>query len=323
MTLLAGIGHGIEVGDMDHALLDRALDAMRDADACEGSDRPETQRVKILSNGRTSHLSYCSNVHHPGRAGTRTSPSFAVTCRRCATRSPTAPGGRPDSGTGGERRDAFGHRPPLAARALGELEDEATFARFRAWLDAERCYVFTINGFPYGAFHGRAVKADVYRPDWSEPARLDYTCRLATLLARLDPPDAHGSISTLPARSSRGPRPPREAAIVENLLRAVAHCARLERDTGAHVALALEPEPRCLLETADEAARFVEERLLATVPVQRLAALASLSASAARRALHRHLGVCHDVCHSAVEFEAPRAAFDRYAAAASTSSSCS
>ena len=44
-------------------------------------------------------------------------------------------------------------------------------------------YVFTINGFPYGAFHGTPVKAEVYRPDWRDPERLRYTNQLADLLA--------------------------------------------------------------------------------------------------------------------------------------------
>ena len=42
-------------------------------------------------------------------------------------------------------------------------------------------YVFTINGFPYGPFHGQPVKAAVYRPDWREAERGRYTADLAEL----------------------------------------------------------------------------------------------------------------------------------------------
>ena len=38
-------------------------------------------------------------------------------------------------------------------------------------------------------------------------------------------------------------------------------------------------------------------------------AIASVNAEAARVALRRHLGVCYDVCHGAVEYEDPAAAF--------------
>lgn len=262
--------------------------------------------MRILSDARVSHLSYCTNVH-PGEDWER---HFDELRRHVPGVRYALAAGHP-----GRLEEPFGIGLRLAARALATLETPDAFARFRAWLEREGCYVFTVNGFPYGAFHGEPVKSNVYRPDWSEPARLDYTRRLATLLARLDPPDAHGSISTLPGTFAAWADAEREGAIVENLLSAVAHCVALERDSGVRISLAIEPEPCCLLETAEETARFFEERLLVTSAVQRLAALADLSAADARRALRRHVGVCHDVCHSAVEFEAPGEALDRYAAA--------
>ena len=258
--------------------------------------------MRIRTDGKDTHLSYCTNVH-PGEDW---SAHFAELRRH-------VPAVREALAGEGEARAPFGLGLRLSARALDALESPATFARFTAWLDAEDCYVYTINGFPYGAFHGEAVKADVYRPDWSDPARLDYTCRLATLLARLAPPDAFGSISTLPGTFKAWTNPVREAAIVDNLLRAVAHCVQLERDSGVRVALAIEPEPCCLLETAEETTHFFERRLLSMRGVRRLAELTALSARDARHALRRHLGVCHDVCHSAVEFEAPNEALDLYA----------
>ena len=263
--------------------------------------------MRIGDDGRTSHLSYCSNIH-PGEGWEE---HFAELRRHVpAVRDSLAA----DAGRG-TRTEPFGIGLRLAARALEALEDEATFSRFRAWLDEHDAYVFTINGFPYGAFHGAPVKERVYRPDWSEPARLDYTCRLATLLARLAPPDAFGSISTLPGTFKAWREPARERAIVEHLLAATAHCVRLERESGVRVAIALEPEPCCLLETAEETVAYFETRLLAMTSVARLASMLGTDAAEARRALYRHLGVCHDVCHSAVEFESPRETLDRYAAA--------
>ena len=55
--------------------------------------------------------------------------------------------------------------------------------RFRDWCDAEGFCVPTLNGFPYGRFHGEGVKEKVYLPDWRDPERLRYTNLLADLLA--------------------------------------------------------------------------------------------------------------------------------------------
>ena len=40
-------------------------------------------------------------------------------------------------------------------------------------------YVFTLNGFPYGAFHATRVKEHVYLPDWRDRRRLRRDARTA------------------------------------------------------------------------------------------------------------------------------------------------
>ena len=72
-----------------------------------------------------------------------------------------------------------------ASRQLGQADE---LEQFRAWLEDNRCYVFTVNGFPYGDFHGTRVKEDVYTPDWTTPERVEYTKRLFDILAALVPP---------------------------------------------------------------------------------------------------------------------------------------
>ena len=69
---------------------------------------------------------------------------------------------------------------------------------FQKWLEEKNCYVFTINGFPYGNFHGERVKEQVYRPDWSTSDRLEYTVLLFEILEKLLQPGEEGSVSTLP-----------------------------------------------------------------------------------------------------------------------------
>ena len=72
-----------------------------------------------------------------------------------------------------------------------------------AWLDDAGLYVALINGFPHGTFHGTAVKAAVYAPDWRDTSRLAYTLSLIDVLRQLLPADVEGSISTTPKSASR------------------------------------------------------------------------------------------------------------------------
>ena len=69
---------------------------------------------------------------------------------------------------------------------------------FHRWCGKEGFYVATVNGFPYGTFHHAPVKQSVYLPDWRFTERLDYTKKLAELLAIWLPDGMTGSISTVP-----------------------------------------------------------------------------------------------------------------------------
>ncbi len=246
--------------------------------------------MQLAGAPQLGHLTYCTNVH----AG-ETWPEVLASLERHLPdiKAEVAP----------ERPLGLGLR--LSALAARALDEPAAFAELGALLREGDYYVFTINGFPYGPFHGQRVKEGAYRPDWSEPARLDYSNRLADLLARLLPEGVDGTVSTVPG-TFKPWADGAAAAITENLLRHAAHLVALEERTGRTIALALEPEPYCLLETIAETVAFFEQQLLATPAAKRLAELAGLSAGAAADALRRHLGVCYDVCHAAVEFEDPR-----------------
>ena len=76
--------------------------------------------------------------------------------------------------------------------------------------------------------------------------------------------------------------------------------------TGKDIALALEPEPKCFLETLEETARYFEEELFGEQAITLMAELTGRARGAAADALRRHIGVCYDVCHAAVEFEQAR-----------------
>jgi len=150
----------------------------------------------------------------------------------------------------------------------------------------------TLNAFPFGDFHGTRVKEQVYLPDWADRRRFDYTLACARLLTALVPPGGEGSISTLPLGfKGFGHGPDFLAAACDALVACARELAVLESVTGRVIRLALEPEPCCILETTAETVAFFN----------------GLFERAARAGVEhearRHIGVCYDVCHQAVEFE--------------------
>lgn len=241
------------------------------------------------------HLTYCTNIH----AGEPLGEVMASLARHLpAIKREVAP----------DRTLGVGLR--LGHAAAEGLRERAALEALKRFLAEGGYYVFTLNGFPYGAFHGRTVKQDAYKPDWSDPHRLAYTSLLADILAELLPPGQEGTISTVPCTFKPWAEG-RLDAITDNLLRHVAHLVAIAQRSGQALALALEPEPCCYLETIEETVAFFKERLYGRAAVARLAALAGLSLAQAESALRRHIGVCYDVCHAAVEFEDPKASFAR------------
>ena len=245
------------------------------------------------------HLTYCTNIH----AG-ESWPDVLEGLRRHlpAIKEQASP----------DRPLGVGLR--LSAAAAEALSAPAAFSDLRSLLNEGPYYVFTINGFPYGAFHGKPVKEGVYRPDWGDGARLTYTNRLADLLADLVPEDMQGSVSTVPG-TFKPWADGAVASITENLIQHAAHLVALRERTGRMITLALEPEPCCFLETVAETIAYFEQHLFSDAAGARLADLAGLSRGAAQDALRQHLAVCYDVCHAAVEFEDPRDSIARLRAA--------
>jgi sugar phosphate isomerase/epimerase len=237
------------------------------------------------------HLTYCTNIH-PGEQWEQVRQNLrqhvaAVKARVCPDR-------------------PFGVGLWLSAAAARTLQEPETFRELEQLLEAEGLYVFTLNGFPYGAFHGGPIKTRVYEPDWRDPRRLEYSDALATLLCGLLPPGVSGSISTLPGGYKPNIRTPAdEQAIADNLLRHVAHLHRLHEQTGKSIALALEPEPCCYIETIDEAIAFFDAQLRSPRALHTLQALTGTTPARASELLARHIGVCLDTCHAAVEYEQP------------------
>jgi len=231
------------------------------------------------------HLGYCTNIHR-GETWEETFRGLSQYTLAVKSRvSPTQP---------------YGIGLRLSHEAAIELSQPAVLGKFKDWLAANDCYVFTINGFPYGRFHGGRVKEQVFAPDWTTPERLEYTNRLFDLLVEIAPEGAEGSISTLPGSFKEFIEDDSQVeAIVANLLACHRHIEDLRQRTGRDLHLGLEPEPLGLFENSPETVQFFE-RLHK-----------SADGAAERESLRRNLGMNYDCCHLAVEFETAKEAIQR------------
>lgn len=223
--------------------------------------------------GSTVHLSYCTNVHAAedldgvlAQLG-----AYAEPVRRRL------------------HRDRLGIGLWLARDAAHDLtSDPAALRRLRGELDARGLEVVTLNGFPYQGFGDEYVKYRVYRPDWTEPDRLEHTADLARLLAALLPDDiTEGTVSTLPLAWRTGFDAERRRTALDALCALARQLDALEELTGRSIRVGLEPEPGCTVETTADA----------------IEALTGEGAPPAHR-----IGVCVDTCHLATSFEDPEQA---------------
>jgi sugar phosphate isomerase/epimerase len=248
----------------------------------EGVTRPDARQAHCF-------LAYCTNVH-PGDTLARTKAMLeqhAVRVRALAL--PDAPLDTP-----------LGIGLWLSAQSARELLAEADgTARFRDWLRERRLAVRTINGFPYGDFHGETVKTRVYHPHWADPNRSMFTLDLARILVQLvEPGTRTASISTVPvgwrpdfSNEGCGASVGLAAAQLEWI---AGKLAELEESTGIRITVDLEPEPGCLLDESEHVVALFDQCFQSDET-------------------RRHLGVCHDICHSAVMFEEQDDALERYA----------
>ncbi|MEM7257355.1 MAG: metabolite traffic protein EboE [Pseudomonadota bacterium] len=247
--------------------------------------------------GSSYHLTYCSNIHKG-----ESLPEVMANLR-CHI---------PEIRAALKHHSAFGIGLRLSAQAASELAEETAMHELSQILQQQQAYIFTINGFPYGPFHGTRVKEDVYLPDWKDPERLRYTNQLADLLVELLPDGQTGSISTVPGAFKSCVNGEQDIQRMTDLL--VSHCAhlvRLQRATGKLIVLALEPEPCCFLETIEESVEFFTRHLFSESAALSLGEAVNVDVADAQKLLRRHLTLCLDLCHAAVEFEHADQCFDR------------
>src|SRR3954468_22075821 len=153
------------------------------------------------------HLTYCTNIH----AG-ESWPEIRLSLdgHVPAIKAAVAP----------DRPLGIGLR--LSGAAAARARQPGELAAFRDQLAALGAYVFTVNAFPFGRFHGTRVKEDVYLPDWRGVERVRFTADSGAVLAALLPDGTLGSISTVPgAFKPNGRSEVPVATMVSNLLLAV------------------------------------------------------------------------------------------------------
>lgn len=246
-----------------------------------------------LDNPPHSHLTYCTNIH-PGETLSEIEHNLETFV------SEVKAGVCPDA--------PFGLGIRLSAKAAKELGRPGQIERLKEKLTGLGFYIFTLNGFPYGDFSRTRVKENVYLPDWTSEARLEYSNKLAGHLAALLPDDPHieGTISTVPGGFGGNIGSDREVErIVKMLTRHAAFLFSLREQTGKKITLELEPEPMCFLETTEQSVRFFTEKLFSRQSARELAAITGMGESQSEQFWHDHFGICFDSCHVALQYEEP------------------
>ena len=250
--------------------------------------------MQLDTGGRLGELTYCTNIH-AGEQWADVHASLAEKLPRIKAQ--VAP----------EQPLGLGLR--ISAAMAESLSTEAERDALKTLL-GDDYYVFTVNAFPYGAFHGQPVKDGAYRPDWTDDERLRYTNQTADVLAGFVPRGAYASISTVPCSFKPWFATQQHAAVsadcATRIGRHAAHLHQIYERDGVHLTLAIEPEPFCLLETIAETVEFFEQHLCAGAGLAAFVAASGCDVGEASSLMRRYVGVCYDVCHAAVEYEDPR-----------------
>ena len=252
----------------------------------------------MLVNGY--HLTYCTNIH-PGESWTETFNNlkdYVLNVRSKVS-----------------KNTPFGIGLRLSDKASKTLLEKDSLAIFKKWLEVNDCYIFTMNGFPYGGFHHQSVKDRVHHPDWTTKARVDYSLRLFEILEHLLPDDMEGGISTSPLSYKywKEPRDNNETVFqkaTHNILKIAAELHRTHQRTNKVLHLDIEPEPDGLLENTEEVIQWYNQWLIPQ-GITYLKEYFNFSDIQAESCLKKHIRLCYDVCHFAIGYEDPHEVFSR------------
>jgi hypothetical protein len=204
----------------------------------------------------------------------------------------------------------FGIGLRLANQASIDLSLEQNLTEFQNWLTANDCYVFTMNGFPYGGFHDVVVKDQVHAPDWTTIDRVEYTIRMFKILAKILPENlTEGGISTSPLsyrfwwKDELSLKKATEIA-TENILLVVDELIKLKQETGKTLHLDIEPEPDGILGNGFDFLDWFENTLKPATIIH--FEKRGKTGEEAIELIHTHVQLCYDICHYGVSFEDPQ-----------------
>lgn len=245
-----------------------------------------------------THLTYCTNIH-PGESWKETFDNLKKYIPEIKEELSSA--------------QPFGIGLRLSNEASLVLQKQEELELFKSWLEENNCYVFTMNGFPYGGFHGQVVKDKVHDPDWTTKERRDYTIRLFEILAELLPNQMEGGISTSPLsyRFWFNTQHDLDRAITKStthLVQVVAKLIEIKQKTGKVLHLDIEPEPDGILENTAEMLAYFQDWLI-PMGCRDLMDSLQMSKQDAESAIREHIRLCYDVCHFALVYEKPAEVF--------------
>jgi hypothetical protein len=183
----------------------------------------------------------------------------------------------------------------LNAHNLQKILKPDAVSALKTFLKKEHLYVFTINAFPYGSFHGKRIKENVYIPDWRSVDRLEYTTAIAEFLAEILPEGISGSISSVPGGYKKNVSKSDFAKFAKNIIAMNAKLRKIYREKGRKIYLALEFEPDCLWENAGEFVEF-KEKFLPSLDYD-----------------ENMIGVCYDSSHAEIAEAVPQEDFAKLA----------
>ena len=248
------------------------------------------------------HLTYCTNIHAEKNWETLFTglQNLLPSIKRQV--SPT---------------DHFGLGLRLSDNSARELLEGKNLLLFKQWLEGQKIYVFTLNGFPYGNFHQNRVKDDVHKPDWTTKERVEYTKRLCRILSVLLPEGMDGGISTSPLSykpwfyDSPTDKNKIFKKAAEHLAMVVEEMISIRRDTGKILHVDIEPEPDGLIEDTDETISFFQHYLLPEA-ANYLTKKTSLSSEEIEKSIKEHIRICYDLCHFALQYEDHKEAIEKF-----------
>jgi sugar phosphate isomerase/epimerase len=176
--------------------------------------------------------------------------------------------------------------PPTLAAALAI--DGRSRTRLRAEIEARGLEIVTLSGVSFS----EGGDEDPGTPDWSAPARLEYTLDLARILTDLLPEDAVRGLVTTTGLGLRADwDEAKQKAGARILAKLSGGLAEVAWSTGRAVRVAFQPEPGYVLDGAESIV------------------------TAFGRLDRDRLGICLDLAHLACTWEEPAVALDRLTAA--------